>query len=287
LKKTFHQRKRRLEAAVARGLMLGSVFLIAGCLAALLWSVLSRGVRALSWSMVSEIPGGGFYIGKGGGILNAILGSVYISLGSVILGLGISIPVVLYLNAYHTRRTWFAGLVRMVFDVLFGIPSIVYGAFGFTVMIALGLKTSLLAGIITVTLMIIPILARAMDEVVRLAPPELSDATYSLGATRWETAQVLLRHSVSGILTAILLAFGRAIGDAATVLFTAGYTDSLPGSLREPAATLPLAIFFQLSSPLRVVQDRAYAAAVILTVIVLAISLAGKYFHHRFSKYRL
>ena len=187
----------------------------------------------------------------------------------------------------HTRNTWFAGITRLVFDVLFGIPSIVYGAFGFTVMVALGLKTSLLAGIITVTLMIVPILARAMDEVVRLAPPELSDATYSLGATRWETARMLLKQSISGILTAILLAFGRAIGDAATVLFTAGYTDSVPTSLHEPAATLPLAIFFQLSSPMEVVQDRAYAAAVILTVIVLAVSLSGKYIHRHLSKHHL
>ncbi|TDX00264.1 phosphate transport system permease protein [Dinghuibacter silviterrae] len=261
--------------------MLASLVLITGSLAALLWSVVSRGIRALSWSMVSQIPGGGFYLGKGGGILNAILGSVYISLGSVVLGLGISIPVVLYLNAYQTKRTWLAGGVRMTFDVLFGIPSIVYGAFGFTIMVALGLRTSLLAGIVTVTLMIIPILARAMDEVVRLAPPELSDATYSLGATRWETAKVLLKQSRAGVLTAVLLAFGRAIGDAATVLFTAGYTDSLPGSLREPAATLPLAIFFQLSSPLQAVQDRAYAAAVILTIIVLAISLGSKYVKQR------
>ncbi|WP_211352053.1 PstA family ABC transporter permease [Dinghuibacter silviterrae] len=274
-------RKRRIEAAVFRGLMLASLVLITGSLAALLWSVVSRGIRALSWSMVSQIPGGGFYLGKGGGILNAILGSVYISLGSVVLGLGISIPVVLYLNAYQTKRTWLAGGVRMTFDVLFGIPSIVYGAFGFTIMVALGLRTSLLAGIVTVTLMIIPILARAMDEVVRLAPPELSDATYSLGATRWETAKVLLKQSRAGVLTAVLLAFGRAIGDAATVLFTAGYTDSLPGSLREPAATLPLAIFFQLSSPLQAVQDRAYAAAVILTIIVLAISLGSKYVKQR------
>jgi phosphate transport system permease protein len=283
---TLHKRKRRAEALLFRVLMLGSTLLIAASLGAILWSIVSRGFRALSWSMVSEVPGGGFYIGKGGGILNAIVGSLYISLGSVALGLTVSIPAVLYLNAYHTRNTWFAGITRLVFDVLFGIPSIVYGAFGFTVMVALGLKTSLLAGIITVTLMIVPILARAMDEVVRLAPPELSDATYSLGATRWETARMLLKQSMSGILTAILLAFGRAIGDAATVLFTAGYTDSIPSSLHQPAATLPLAIFFQLSSPLAVVQERAYAAAVILTVIVLAVSLSGKYIHRHLSKHQ-
>jgi phosphate transport system permease protein len=253
----------------------------------ILWTIVSKGFHSLSWEMVSKIPGGGFYIGKGGGILNAIAGSLYISLGAVLLGLLISIPVVLYINAYARHNAWLSNIIRLVFDVLFGIPSIVYGAFGFTIMVYFGLKTSLLAGIITVTLMIVPILARAMDEVIRLAPPELSDAVYSLGATRWETAKILLRQSVAGILTAILLSFGRAIGDAATVLFTAGYTDSIPTSLHQPAATLPLAIFFQLSSPIDEVQNRAYAAALILTVIVLVISLTGKYFSKKLSRHKI
>jgi phosphate transport system permease protein len=280
-------KKRKMEALFFKGLMLFSTAIIAASLLMILWTIVSRGIGSLNWDMVSKIPGGGYYIGKGGGILNAILGSVYISIGSVLLGLAISIPVVLYINAYSRSNAWLSGLIRLVFDVLFGIPSIVYGAFGFTVMIYFGLKTSLLAGIITVTLMIIPILARAMDEVVRLAPPELPDAAYSLGATRWEMSRVLLRQSLPGILTAILLSFGRAIGDAATVLFTAGYTDSIPTSLHEPAATLPLAIFFQLSSPIDEVQNRAYAAALILTVIVLIVSLAGKYFGKKLSRHRL
>lgn len=279
-------RRRKIEAALFKGLMWLSTALIAGSLLAICWTVVSRGARSLTWDMITQIPGGGFYIGKGGGILNAILGSVYITFGSVFLGLLISTPVVLYINAYSQRNAWLANVLRLVFDVLFGIPSIVYGAFGFTIMVFFGLKTSLLAGIITVTLMIVPILARAMDEVVRRSPAELPDAAYSLGATRWETSLLLLRQSTAGILTAVLLAFGRAVGDAATVLFTAGYTDSIPTSFQQPAATLPLAIFFQLSSPIDEVQNRAYAAALILTVIVLAVSLAGKYFGKKLSKYK-
>jgi phosphate transport system permease protein len=176
--------------------------------------------------------------------------------------------------------------IRFTFEVLLGIPSIVYGAFGFTIMVSLGMRTSLLAGIITVTLVIIPILARAMDEVIRRTPEELSDATYSLGATRWETARIFLRQSIPGILTAVLLSSGRAVGDAASVLFTAGYTDSIPTSLGQPAATLPLAIFFQLSSPIAAVQDRAYAAALILMGIVLVLSLGAKFFSNKLSKYQ-
>jgi len=276
--------KRKIEENIFKGLMIISTAIIAGSLLLILWTIISKGLPSLNWDMVSRIPEGGFYIGKEGGILNAIIGSIYITIGSTLLGLLVSIPVVLYVNVYVRKGSWFANLTRLAFDILFGIPSIVYGAFGFTIMIFFGLKTSLLAGIITVSLLVIPILARAIDEVVRVVPFELSDATYSLGATRWETAKVLLRQCIPGIITAILLSFGRAIGDAASVLFTAGYTDSIPTSLSQPTATLPLAIFFQLSSPIEEVQGRAYAAALILTIIVLIISIAAKYFSKKLSK---
>jgi len=279
--------KRKIESLVFKILMLVSTAIITGSLIMIVWTIASRGFHSLTWDMVSKIPEGGFYIGKGGGILNAIVGSLYITLGSAILGLLISVPIVLYINIYTKKDAFFSNLLRMVFDVLFGIPSIVYGAFGFAIMIYFGMRTSLLAGIVTVTLLIIPIMARSMDEVMRLTPTELGDSVYSLGATRWEASKMLLRYSIPGIITAILLSFGRAIGDAATVLFTAGYTDSIPTSLGQPAATLPLAIFFQLSSPIEEVQNRAYAAALILTIIVLVISLSAKYFSKKLSKYKV
>jgi phosphate transport system permease protein len=279
--------KRKTRSAFFKGLMILSTAVITGSLLLILWTITSKGIRSLNWDMISKVPEGGFYIGKGGGLLNAIIGSLYITVGATSLGMLISIPVVLYINLYARKDSWLATLIRFTFDVLLGIPSIVYGAFGFTLMVSLGMRTSLLAGIITVTLVIIPILARAMDEVIRRTPGELSDATYSLGATRWETAKVFLRQSIPGILTAILLSSGRAIGDAASVLFTAGYTDSIPTSLSQPAATLPLAIFFQLSSPIQAVQDRAYAAALILMAIVLAISLSAKFFSKKLSKNKI
>jgi phosphate transport system permease protein len=117
-------------------------------------------------------------------------------------------------------------------------------------MIFLGLRASLLAAIITVALFELPIMIRAMDEVVRMVPDELEEAAYALGATRSETAsKVVLRYALPGLITGLLLAFGRGIGDAASVIFTAGFTDSIPRSLTQPAATLPLAIFFQLGTP--------------------------------------
>ncbi|MBP6757799.1 MAG: ABC transporter permease subunit, partial [Flavobacterium sp.] len=237
--------------------------------------------------MVSKIPEGGFYIGKGGGILNAIVGSIYITIGSTLLGLLVSLPIVIYINVYAKKNAALATITRLSYDILFGIPSIVYGAFGFAIMVYMGLKTSLLAGIITVTLMIIPILVRAIDEVVRVVPEDMSNAVFSMGGTRYESAKVILRQSIPGIITAILLSFGRAIGDAACVLFTAGFTDSIPTSLDQPAATLPLSIFFQLSSPIKEVQNRAYAAAVVLTIIVLLINILAKVASKNLSKNKI
>ena len=155
-------------------------------------------------------------------------------------------------------------------------------------MMFFGLRTSLLAGIITVALLEIPIMTRAMDEVIRLVPEALNDASYSLGATRLETAlKVIVRQSLPGIVTAVLIAFGRGIGDAASVLFTAGFTDNIPTSLLQPAATLPLAIFFQLGTPYPEVQQRAYASAAVLTLIILVISLGSRLLIKRLARHRI
>lgn len=278
---------RKLEESIFKNLMRLATLLILGTLVMIFIAIVKRGLPAMSWDMLTKIPGGGFYIGKEGGLLNAIAGSVFLVIGSTILGLAISIPVVIYINVYLSRKSFLADLTRLSADVLFGIPSIVYGAFGFTLMVYFGLKTSLLAGIIAVALLITPILIRSMDEVARLVPKDLKDAALSLGATRYEIIKVILKQISPGITTAILLSIGRAIGDAASVLFTAGYTDSIPTSLNQPAATLPLAIFFQLSSPIQEVQDRAYAAALILTMIVLVLSLAARYYSRKFSKHKV
>jgi phosphate transport system permease protein len=270
----------KLLMILASTAIVGSFFLIVG-------TIVAKGLPAMNLDMITKTPDGGFYIGKQGGVLNAIIGSLYIAGGSSLLALVVSLPIVLYINIYLTKSSWLAKITRLSHDVLFGIPSIVYGAFGFTIMIYFGLKASLLGGIIAVTLLVIPIMVRTMDEVMRTVPKELLDASYSLGATRLETVRVMLRQSAAGILTAILLSFGRAIGDAASVMFTAGFSDNIPTSLSDPAPTLPLAIFFQLSSPVEEVQARAYASALILTVIVLLISISTRILTKRFSKNKI
>jgi phosphate transport system permease protein len=279
-------RKRKFEEWFFKFLMVLSTIIVAGSFFLIVGTIFYKGAPYMTWDMLTKTPGGGFYIGKEGGILNAIIGSMYVAGGATILGLIISIPVAIYINMYMDGKKFLSDTLRMVFDVLFGIPSIVYGAFGFLIMVYFGLRASLLGGIIAVTLLVIPILVRTLDEVIRTVPLELRDATLSLGSTRWETAKVVLRAIRPGIVTAILLSFGRAIGDVAAVLFTAGFSDNIPTSLHEPAATLPLAIFFQLGSPIEEVQGRGYASALILTIVVLIITVLSELLVKKFYKHK-
>lgn len=281
-------RRRKIEERIFKALMLASTVVVTASLLVIVGTVVVKSLPALRLSMLVQTPKGGYYLGKEGGILNAITGSLYLASGATLLAVLLSLPVVLYLNLYLKRSSALATFTRFSLDVLWGIPSIVYGAFGFIVMMTLGLRASLLAGIVTVGLLEIPIMARAMDEVIRLVPPALKDASASLGATKLETAlKVIVKQALPGILTAVLMAFGRGIGDAASVLFTAGFTDSLPGSLLQPVATLPLAIFFQLGTPFPEVQQRAYASAAVLTLIILVISLVSRVLIKRLTKHTL
>lgn len=272
------------EEKLAKALMYLSVFVVVYCVVSVIGAILQRGLPVLSWQMVSEVPGGGFFIGGKGGFLNAIVGSLYIVGGSTILGLLIALPVVFYLNVYLKLTSHFAAVARLAFDALFGIPSIVYGAFAFTLMVAVGMRASLLGGIVVVTIMIVPMLIRSMDEVAKNIPHGLLESSYSLGSTRIETIGIVLRQIAPAIATATLLSIGRAIGDCAGVMFTAGFSDHIPTSLSQQAATLPLCVFYQLTAPQQSVQDRAYAAAVVLTLIVLVLSLGGRLIMSRFNK---
>lgn len=275
----------RLEEKIFVGLMVLSTILVLGVLLFIIGVVFWRGIKYLDLDMITQTPQGGFYLGEEGGILNAIVGSLVLAGGATLLALVVALPLSIYLRVY-VNKSRFAQIARLSLDILWGIPSIVYGAFGFIIMLWIGLRASLLGGIITLAILELPILVRAMDEVIGMVPKELNESSYALGATSLETGmKVVIRQAMPGLLTAVLLAFGRGIGDAASVLFTAGYTDRLPTSLFSPVATLPLAVFFQLGTPFPAVQGRAYASALILTVIILVISLSTRLLSRRFTKH--
>jgi phosphate transport system permease protein len=276
---------KHLEERIFLVLMIAAMVIVSGSAVLILVTVAVKGLSALDLAMLTQVPQGGYYLGKEGGILNAITGSLALACGATFLSFFLGLAVTLYLQLFATSAR-FVHLARLSLDVLWGVPSIVYGAFGFTLMLLLGMRASLLGGIIALALLELPIMARAMDEVISMVPFELKEASYALGATRWETAlRVVVRQTAPGLLTALLLAFGRGIGDAASVLFTAGYTDRLPTSFLRPVASLPLAVFFQLGVPVREVQQRAYASALVLTIIILVISLGARLLTRRSTRH--
>ncbi len=274
---------RKQQEIFFKRLMQLSLILLLGMLAGVILVILIKGASALSFSMLIDTPKGGYYLGGEGGIANAIAGSLYLAFGASLCALLFSLPVAFALQKeYASSRL--AGISRVVLEVLWGTPSIVYGAIGFVVMVYFGIRASLLGGIFVLTLLTMPIMVRSMEEILRMVPGELREIAVSLGTTRLETAWIIFRQVIPGIVTAVILAFGRAIGDAASILFTAGYTDHMPRSLMDPVASLPLAIFFQIGTPIPEVQERAYAAALVLLLIVLVVNIAARILGERFSK---
>lgn len=276
------------EEIFFRSLMNIASVLIVGVMGVILISIFYKGISTFSWSMLAEDMGSGFYLNRGGGIKNAIVGSLYLSLSATLLALVVGLACALCMNVYMVKFPKLLNAARFLLDLIWGVPSIIYGAFGFSLMVFLGVKTSLLAGIITVALFILPIMIRAIDEVMKTVPAGLSESVLSMGSTRSELSyKVYVRQCFPGIVTAVLLAFGRAVGDAASVLYVTGESSKTPTSLLDNATTLPVAIYNQINSPYAATQDKAYASAFVLTLIILIISLLSRYISKRYQKYRI
>ncbi len=275
-----------IEEKVVKALMWVSVSLVILVVASIVCTIFVKGFGSLSWDMVTKVPGRNWNTTDDGGFINAIWGSVIVVAPATLIAMVVSIPVVFYMNLYRRRSNWLSYVARLAYDVLYGIPSIVYGAFAFMIMVMVGMRASVLGGIIVSTLLIIPMFIRNGDEISKSVPDDMIDAAYSLGATKWETLKVVVRQVLPGMATATLLAVGKAIGDAAAVMFTAGFSDSMATSLSSPTATLPLAIFNWVTMP-DPFPGRAYAAALVLTVIVLILSLGGRWITNHFTKNNL
>ena len=275
-----------IEEKVVKALMWVSVSLVILVVASIICTIFVKGFGSLSLDMVTKVPGRNWNTTDDGGFINAIWGSVIVVAPATLIAMVVSIPVVFYMNLYRRRSNWLSYVARLAYDVLYGIPSIVYGAFAFMIMVMVGMRASVLGGIIVSTLLIIPMFIRNGDEISKSVPDDMIDAAYSLGATKWETLKVVVRQVLPGMATATLLAVGKAIGDAAVVMFTAGFSDSMATSLSSPTATLPLAIFNWVTMP-DPFPGRAYAAALVLTVIVLILSLGGRWITNHFTKNNL
>lgn len=266
--------------------MLGSVLIVMGSLILIVAVIVVNGAPSLSLEILTQTSEGGFYLGPGGGFLNAIIGSLLLALPATGLAFVFGIAIALYLQKDFLQPR-LANFIRLCLDILWGVPSVVYGVFCLTIMIAIGMTGgSLLFGIIALTLLEIPIITRSIDESIKMVPIGLKEGAYSLGSTKFETAaKVVRRQAMPGIIAGVLLGFGRGIGDAASILLTVGDSNYFPTSLADQTAALPTMILNLVSMPDQVVQNKAYAVAFVLLMIVLLISIITRYLTKKSSKY--
>jgi phosphate transport system permease protein len=276
--------KRTLEETIFKILMVASLCIVLGSLVLIIGLVIWHGATSITIEMITQTPTPSTPGSPpGGGILNAIVGSIILSLPATGFASLIAIGIALYLQTdFLSPRI--ANGVRFMLDVLWGIPSIIYGIFCLMVMVSIGMSSSILVGMIALTLLEIPIITRSMDEAIKMVPIGLKEGSYSLGSTKFETAvRVVRRQAFPGILAGILLGFGRGIGDAASILFTAGFSNRIPQSIFDSTAALPTMIYNLYSTPLG--QSKAFAAAFILLVIVLIVSVLSRLLTRRFKRH--
>ena len=275
-----------IEEFIVKIFMIISILFVFGILISIIGIIFYKGISSLNLDIITKTSNGDFFQGERGGILNAIIGSFYIALGSTFLSFIVSLPIIIYLNLFLKENSNISKVMRFIFDVLSGIPSIVFGAFGLSILYFLHMKASLFGGIITVSILVLPIMCKGIDEVFRLLPKELIETSYALGSTTIEIAlKIVFKQTLPGIITAVFLSFSRGISDAASVIFTSGYSDNIPTSLFDPAATLPLSIFFLLLNPSIEIQNKAYAASLILILIVFIFSFISRLIKNKLGKY--
>ncbi len=266
-------------ARAATALVVGVMVLVVGVtIARGGWALLSEP------SLVFTPPGSQYMLEGDGGFLHAVLGSLLIVGPATVVSMVLAVSTAVYLQSdYSSDR--FSDIVNMFLNVLWATPPIVYGVFVLTVVIAIGARTSLFFGIVAIAIFQYPIMTRYTDEALRSAPETVKTSTYGLGATRFETARMTVRAALPGVIAGIIMGFARGIGDAATVLFTAGRSTNMPGGLFEPATTLPILIFDNSMSFNEEVQAHAYAASFVLIVAVLGLIIISKLLAGRFARY--
>ncbi|HWQ65447.1 MAG TPA: phosphate ABC transporter permease PstA [Methanospirillum sp.] len=236
----------------------------------ILFDIFSHGLPHISLSFLTQPPSN---LGRGGGIFPAIVGTFYLILGSIAIALPLGIGAAIYLVEY-TRENLLTRLIRTATDLLNGTPSIVFGLFGFTfLVIFLGIGISLIAGIVTLALMVLPTVIRTTEESLRSVPDSIREGSYALGATKWQTVRrVILPPAMPGIITGAILSIGRAAGETAPIMFTAVVfmQKRLPGTVFDPVMALPYHLFV-LATNVPGARDNQYATAVVLLVLVIAI----------------
>lgn len=243
--------------------------------------ILINGVTYIDWELLTQEPSD---MGREGGIFSIIVGTLYLTVVAVCIAAPIGVFAAVYYTEYAKETKWIK-IIRFSTEILAGIPSIIFGLFGFTFfVIFLGFRWSILSGGLTLAMMILPTLIRATEEALKTVPRSFREGSLSLGANKWETTvKVVLPSCISGILTGLILGIGRAVGETAAVMLTAGSALGVPTSLLDPARTMSVHLYILASEGLS--KEKTFATASLLIIIVLIINtianqITKKYIDH-------
>lgn len=248
------------------------IYLMAGvtliALVLIVGYVLINGLLNINWEFLTQEPR---RLGREGGIYSIIIGTLYLTLVSVLIATPIGVLSAVFFTEYAKDKKW-VSVVRFFTEVLAGIPSIIFGLFGFAFfVIFLRFGWSILSGGLTLAMMILPTLIRTTEESLKTVPMSYREGSLSLGATKWQTiVKVVLPSCLPGILTGLILGIGRAIGETAAVMLTAGSALGLPSSIMDSTRTMSVHLYTLASEGLS--KEKTFATAALLIIIVLAIN---------------
>lgn len=244
--------------------------------------VLSKGLPGINSEFLFSAPKD---MGRAGGIFPTLVGTVLLPLLAIAIALPLGVGTAVYLTEY-TRETRLTRVLRFGTDCLAGIPSIIFGLFGFiffVVMLKMG--WCLLSGGLTLAIMVLPTIIRTSEEAIRAVPNSYREVSFSLGATRWETVlKVVLPNALPGIVTGVMLGIGRSIGETAAVIFTAGSALRMPVSAFDSVRTM--SVHFYILAREGISNEKAYATAAVLIISVLLVNLTAYGMMHRFMAKR-
>jgi phosphate transport system permease protein len=266
--------RRRLTDHVMTGVAVLTVVLVLAPLIAIFGYLVYRGVGSINWAFLTQLPKP---VGEtGGGMANAIVGSVFILAIASIIGVPFGIGAGIYLAEFGRNR--FGSVIRFTADVLNGVPSIVIGIVAYSMVVLYQKHFSALAGGAALAIMMIPTICRTTEEMLLLVPTALREAAYGLGVPRWRTTlSIVLRTATSGVITGVMLAFARVAGETAPLLFTAFGNQFWNLHYDQPTAALPLQIFVYAISPYDEWHRLAWAGALVLIILIVSAVAAVRY----------
>lgn len=274
----------KLKEKIAFNLLLLATIIIITPVAFILILVLVRGLPALSPEFIFGMPREGM---RAGGIFPAIIGTVYLAIGTAILSIPFGILAAIYLNEYAAKN-WLTRMIELAIINLAGVPSIVYGLFGLGLFVTfLNFGASILAGSCTLAIMTLPVIITATREALNAVPRSFREVSFSLGASRWQTVRhVVLPNAVPGILTGTILGMSRAAGETAPILFTvaAFYLPRLPQSIYDQAMALPYHIYVLSTQVPNVSVKIQYGTVLVLVTMVFILNIVASWIRSVFRK---